>query len=208
MLAVIYHNANYHISKKQCNGFLKEQLLLRLVLTLYRKQCLFVFHFSGCTFNWDLNLSYERFLETLYYWRTFCCFFEMKLKKNKQKKKYKRYQVNLFVLGGSYVSLFYFEFTCIANIGKNTFSLRSLFVYSIKSLSTHMKDFAECCGMVPLFLNPIWSLYIFTFHAERFSKEQPLLLVHFFIWYFITWKITSYINGQDITLRQQKFHPK
>lgn len=130
-----------------------------------------------------------------------------RLKKNKQKR-----STNVIkwvcLSSEDHVSLLYFEFTCIANIEKNTFSLRSLFVYNIKSLSTHMEDFAECCGMVPPFLNPIWSLNIFTFHAERISKEQPLLLVHFFIWYFITWKITSYINGQDITLRQQKFHPK
>ena len=76
----------------------------------------------------------------------FLCFkFEMKIKKGQNKKKKKR-STNVIkwvcLSSEDHVSLLYFEFTCIANIEKKTFSLRSLFVYSITSLSTHMKDFA------------------------------------------------------------------
>ena len=124
-----------------------------------------------------------------------------RLKKNKQKRSTNVIKW-VWLSSEDHVSLFYFEFTCIANIEKNTFSLRSLFVYNIKSLSTYMKDFAECCGMVPPFLNPIWSMYISHFMPNVFQRSNRFYL-YIFSFDILLRKKTSYINGQDITLKRQ-----
>ena len=123
------------------------------------------------TWIWVMNVFMKLFTSEKPFVVFLCFKFEMKIKKEQ---KYKRFQVSLFVLGGPCVAILFWIYLYCKYRKKTPF-----LVYSIKSLSTHMKDFAECCGMVPPFLNPIWSMYISHFMPNVFQRSNRFYLYIF-----------------------------